>query len=679
MTGNGMRKKGRQKSISYKISLSLLTVLVPALAALIVISCVVAAQTVSTLNDKILDAQTDYAVAIVDDYFSGKEIAAGMFEDDSTLQAYFEAVSAPDDILNYEDRTLILKELSGVLAKLGDEGVFQVWAADDRTDHYLFSDGTVLPADLAETPWHDPVLEGKKTVISEPYLDPVTKERIVSVVAPVFNSDGTRIAGFLGMDMYLTTLGQLLSGIRVGENGYMELLSNNSEFIYSEDPTSKGKHVTELDISDDYKEKVQNKYNGFFDFSYQGTPYTAMFQNSRTTGWLAIATLPMDEVDTTRNHLIFVLAVLSIVILGILIVVMVSLIHQLMKPLNRIGESVKEVALGNLEVEVQGEGEDEIGHLAVSVRTSIRFLKEMIDDISHVLGELSEGNLSVGVRDSYIGDFRFIREALERIILSLNQTLGQMNDSAEQVASGSEQVSVGAQSLSQGASEQAQTVEELAASVDDISVQITSNAASASDANKLVYTVGIEVEESNRRMQELLAAMQDIRNCSDEIRKIIGTIEEIAFQTNILALNAAVEAARAGEAGKGFSVIAGEIKNLAEESAKASKNTTGLIENSLIAVGRGTRIADETARSLQNVVEGVGGVELAVDKITAASNEQAVFVRQITHGIGEISGIVQMNAATAEESAAASEELSSQALLLKELIGKFRLKDITTL
>lgn len=358
------------------------------------------------------------------------------------------------------------------------------------------------------------------------------------------------------------------------------------------------------------------------------------------------------------------------------IVLSLYLTRAITKPLREIEKSAEKIVDGNFDISIRYKSKDELGRLADAFRKMADTLEDVVADASRLLGEMAEGNFDVRTQaeEHYVGEFQGLLSSIRKLNRDLSMTLGQINRSADQVAAGSDQVSIGAQALSQGSTEQAAAVEELATTIAGISTQVKDTATDALEAKKQSTMAGDEAEECNQQMRDMMNAMEEITRTSDEIGKIIKTIEDIAFQTNILALNAAVEASRAGTAGKGFAVVADEVRNLASKSSVASQNTAELIESSIKAVSRGTQIADSTAQSLVKVVEEVRSASGKVDKIADAAEEQAGAIEQVTLGINQISSVVQTNSATSEESAAASQELSEQADMLKQLVAKFILR-----
>ena len=353
------------------------------------------------------------------------------------------------------------------------------------------------------------------------------------------------------------------------------------------------------------------------------------------------------------------------------------LTRSITRPLSELEKSADKIVGGQFDISVTYQSKDEMGQLAKAFKNMTVILEAVITDASRLLSEMANGNFDVHTRaeDRYVGEFQSLLLSMRKLNRDLSSTLGQINQSADQVSSGAGQVSNGAQALAQGATEQAASVEELAATITNISHQVKETADNAMEARHQANTAGDEVGECNTQMKDMMVAMEEITRTSNEIGKIIKTIEDIAFQTNILALNAAVEAARAGEAGKGFAVVAEEVRSLASKSSVASKNTAELIESSIEAVARGTKIANSTAESLMRVVEQVRSASAKVDAIANAAEEQSGAIEQVTLGVDQISSVVQTNSATAEESAAASQELSEQAATLKNLVSKFSLQE----
>lgn len=348
------------------------------------------------------------------------------------------------------------------------------------------------------------------------------------------------------------------------------------------------------------------------------------------------------------------------------------------QPVKELKEAARSMARGEFaDVKIEYRAQDELGQLADDMRNMADILSDIIRDETYLLGEMANGNFNVrsSEEERYVGDLHQFFMSMQQINEELSGTLFQINRASQEVASGSEQVAQAAQTLAEGATEQASSIEELSDTNERISEQVDRNAQKAQDASAGSQILKSNARESRACMQDMLSAMTQISESSCEIRKIIKTIQDIAFQTNLLALNAAVEAAHAGEQGKGFAVVANEVRDLAGKSAAASKSTAALIENSLLMVEKGKRIANKTAESLEEVVTGVQKVSESLSYIADASEQQADSIRQITESVNLISGVIQTNSATAEESAAASEELSSQAQLLRDLVARFQLKE----
>lgn len=401
--------------------------------------------------------------------------------------------------------------------------------------------------------------------------------------------------------------------------------------------------------------------------------------NGQVTG-LIFSGISAANASSSVTLVIGLAALVALIAIIVCILILAAyLSRKVSVPLKKITQIARHIEQGNLGLEnkknisVDIVSNDEIGELSQAFGSTILRLRAYIGEITELLSAIAGGDLSRDTQQEYIGDFASLKISLESIKKILNETLFRIADSSNQVAAGSNQVADSAQSLAHGATEQASAVQELSATITEISNNARKTAEIAEKAGELVQQASTQMNASIEHVRELNVAMSQISGSSEEISKIIDTIENIAFQTNILALNAAVEAARAGTAGKGFAVVADEVRNLAIKSDEAAKATKQLIDSSLHTVRVGRDAAEKVSMSLEQTSQTASGVTSMMSMVVQAVDNQTTAISQVTEGIDQISGVVQTNSASSEECASASEELSTQANVLQKLLGSFRI------
>ena len=631
------------------------------------------------------------SVGIISNYTSAQTMMQQALE----LAAPLAADRAAQELTTYrtaaEDLGMISKLSDDTVSVTDKEALVNHWA-----ERYGMVRGNLLDVNgdslfdgnnYADREYFQHAIQGESW-ISTPTISKVTGKLSIMVAAPVWEDgiDGGTISGVVYFVPDETFLNRIVESILVSDNGSAYMLSKDGYTIADPDVSLVAVENIEQQASTDstyqslanIHSKMRAGETGYGSYTLNGVQKAIAYAPvSGTDGWSIAVYAPTTDFLASTITSIVIMVILLVIIILVSTAISISIANSLGKPIEACVDRLTLLQQGDLtSPSPVFNRKDEIGVLSHATQDVVETLNTVLGDMGYLLGEMADGNFNISSRNyaAYRGDLKALLQSMRKINRKLSHTLSQINLAAEQVSSGADQVSSGAQALAQGATEQASSVQELSATIAEIDSGAKENAESAKQMKELSDQTGNQVTFSRERMSDLKSAMKDILDGHQEISQIIGTIENIAFQTNILALNAAVEAARAGTAGKGFAVVADEVRNLASKSDQASKQTKEIIERSAQHVTNGSHLMDEVDEALNKTAELSNSVIEHINIMAGNIMAEADSVTQVTTGTDQISSVVQTNSATAEESAAASEELSSQAQLLKELVGRFSLR-----
>ena len=515
----------------------------------------------------------------------------------------------------------------------------------------------------------------KVSHVVDPFVSSITGETIFVLVVPILNNG--QFMGTVVVDLNV----KMFNALGIDESGegaktFFDVINKDGKFVYSSNPDAVGKNLADYVGEENFKENIQSRFDKESIFNVKDSHRVRYFAplNIDDTSWYVQSAMSLDIYNEGKNQLLVALITAEVILFILLQLVLFTALKKSLQPLGKLAEESDKLANGNFDIKVSYAQEDEIGRLVKSFNNIVKRLNYVVSDLQAKLTAFAQGDFGSEIKEdeNYQGDFRPILTSLQDISTSLNGTLKNVHTSSSEVSGSADQVSSMAQRISEGTTKQASSIAELSKTMEDITEQIRHTTKQAEKAQQLGVVSGSHVETSNQKMTDMQGAMEEITEKSKEISKIIKTIDDIAFQTNILSLNAAIEAARAGEAGKGFAVVADEVGNLAKKSQEAAQNTSLLIEETIGAVQKGAKFTEETAEALQSVSESTNQVNDLIEEISKASEEESAGVSRLSEGLQEISAVVQENSATAEESAATAEELSAQANLMNDLISKFK-------
>lgn len=565
----------------------------------------------------------------------------------------------------------------------------------ERADAYYMRFGGMSDAkgydavhdvDISGEPFFQAAVQGD-TYMSTPYID--GSDIYLMIAAPI--REGDVVKGVLYFQCDTDILQSIIDGLQIGEEGEAYILDKDGTTIayVDQETVMSRENVMQQAAADPDNEGLQTVaaierkmvagevgVERFYYAEDQSNNIQSYAPISGTDGWSIAVTVDEDEFMRPADYGNLIQIIICVVVCVLVIAISLKISHSIAAPVVKCANRLLTLSQGDLKSPVpQVKGRDETRTLADSTAQLVKEFAAIVHEMEGVLGAIADGDLSREVSDQcYPGDFAVLWESLRVISEKLNSTMAGIISASDKVSTGSGQVASTAATLSQGALEQTEAVEELSGTISNMSTEAKGIAQLTEQAKEVVNGAGGKLQESGEYIDSLNQAMCQITESSGEISRIIDTIENIAFQTNILAINASVEAARAGESGKGFAVVAEEVRNLAIRSDQAAKATQELIGRSVRAVEDGSLVVDKVTDSVTTAVEFAGQAVERMEQVAKSVEDQTDAIEQIAAGIEQISGVVQNNSATAQESAAISQELSGQAEMLKHLVSSFRLK-----
>lgn len=645
----------------------------------LVVSTNAASMVKSDITNQMTDAVESRA-AIINEYVLSAE---------EYMTAFALSSEVHDLLLNPDDPALLKRAQKYTEDFAAVKGVFEGLYIATPVTHVLThtSQGaigmTTRSGDSLKT-FQDTILSQRELTNLGIMKSPGTGSMILSMYYPIF--EGERCIGYVGAGVYASRLMDSLLNLDMKglpNSEYVFLNVNTGVYLYHEDDALLNTETSDNGYQEIIRRIQTDGSTQANTYSYRdenGTRQLVVYKYLKDRGWVFMVRDSAAEVYAAVTTVRVLVGALCAAMAAAVILVTLLMLRREGRDLMVVERAIGR--LGDLNLSADQELEpfygrsDEIGMIAQTTHRVCGCLRETIDDVGRILGEMADGNLAVDVTANesyYIGDFKALSTSLQSIHANLVRVIRDISQVAGQVNTGAERVSSGAQALAQGTTEQASTVDGLMTNVTAMTAQLQTSTVRSGNASELVDRATGYAIEADTKMEQLTAATRNIDQSSAQIGTIIKTIEDIAFQTNILALNAAVEAARAGSAGKGFSVVADEVRSLAAKSAEAAQNTNALISRSIESAKTGTKSTDMAVSAMRVIHDCIQSIKTLMDEIAAASIQQSEMISLVESGIKEISAVVQDNSMAAEKSAAVSKELSQQARTLNNLISRFRI------